>query len=78
MNDEPDDHRYRLLADHVISEFNPPDGAVPEMEMVMGAVSFAAAYIRMQPCSCPDDDDDDEACDRCQVLGQDHGKPVQW
>jgi hypothetical protein len=68
--------RYRLLADHIISEFNPPDGVVAEIAIVMNAVSFAAAYIREQPCTCVDDIDA-EACDRCQVLGQDHGKPVE-
>ena len=67
---------YRLLADAVIEHLNPPDGDEAEVGICMAAIESIAGFVRAQPCICYLMADG-EACGRCSVLGQRHGKPAQ-
>jgi len=67
-----DAQAYRLLADHIIDQINPPDGDGSEESILMDAVEGLVAYVRDQPCLCgrlPDEESSEESCDRCRALG---------
>lgn len=62
---------YRMLADSVGNQFNPPDGDEAEVALLMTAIEQAKAYIESQPCTCtPADVDDWEPCPRCRAIGR--------
>ena len=62
---------YRLLADKVIDELNPPDGDEAEVSICFNAIEDAAVYIQQQPCTCtPAMVEDGSPCPRCAALGR--------
>lgn len=62
---------YRLLADAVEQELNPPDGDEAEVSLCIDAVTRIAEFVRSLPCSCtPEGVADGEPCGRCAALGQ--------
>jgi hypothetical protein len=66
---------YRDVADRVIDLLNPPDSDEAESSLVTGAIERAVAFITSQPCTCPDVEFfEEDACGRCDALGQWHGK----
>ncbi len=67
---------YRLLADTIIDQLNPPDGDDAEVAICMRAVGQAAEFIRGLPCTCPRRAGA-EPCGRCAVLGQYQGERVE-
>jgi hypothetical protein len=69
---------YRLLADGIIAQLNPPDGEDAEVSICLAAVESIAGYVRSLPCICPPGaaDYDEDPCGRCQVLGMAAGKAV--
>ena len=68
---------YRLLADCVIEQLNPPDGEDAEVSICMDAVERIVTYVTGQPCACAGDPARYGVCPRCRALGQNAGKPVQ-
>ena len=68
---------YRLLADAVCDSLNPPDLDEAEVAICIEAVDRITAYVKGLPCDCtPEMVADGEPCERCAVLGQLDGKPV--
>ena len=78
---EPEGDRrcgYRILADKIVEEFNPPDGEESELSICFNAIEDAAAYIASQPCTCTLAMLADwDACPRCRALGRRGDKAVQ-
>lgn len=66
---------YRMLADAVIEHLNPPDGDEAEVAICIIAVEQIAAFVQSVPCWCLSGNDVGP-CERCEALGQRHGKPV--
>jgi hypothetical protein len=66
---------FRLLADTIIDQLNPPDGDDAEVAICMRAIARVAEFARSQPCTCPRRPAADP-CDRCAVLGQYQGQAV--
>ena len=74
----PDRCDYRLLADTVIEQLNPPDGDEAEVSLCISTIEQIAAYVRSLPCTClPRTSDATEPCGRCFALGQWHGKVME-
>jgi hypothetical protein len=69
---------FRMLADSVGDAFNPPGDDVAEVAILITAVERIAAFVRELPCRCtPEMAMGADPCDRCRVIGQLGGKPVQ-
>jgi hypothetical protein len=66
---------YRMLADAVEGELNPPDGDGAEVDICITAVVRIAEFVRGLPCTCTPGDDG-EPCGRCDALGQRRGLPT--
>jgi hypothetical protein len=60
---------YRLLADAVIEQLNPPDGDEAEVGICITAIEGIAAYVASLPCTCKPGPEDGP-CGRCNALGQ--------
>lgn len=74
---ETDDFWNRKM-ELMIDWFNPPDAACESI--VLDAVQRAYKFAQSQPCQCPEgfaEDDEFDACQRCQVLGRVRDKAVQ-
>ena len=67
---------FRLLADTIIQQFNPPDGDDAEVAICMTAIGRAAEFVRSLKCECPRRSGA-EPCGRCAVLGQYQGERVE-
>ena len=69
---------YRMVADLVIRESNPPDQDMAEVAIVMEAIERLTAFVRAQSCTCPPTagppDFNDEPCQRCLALGRVRGE----
>lgn len=62
---------YRILADKVVEELNPPDGEEAELSICFNAIEDAATFIANQPCTCTVGMvQDHDPCPRCAVLGR--------
>ncbi|HMG62791.1 MAG TPA: hypothetical protein VK599_07575 [Streptosporangiaceae bacterium] len=69
---------YRMLGDAIDEAFNPPGDDVAEVAILITAVERIAAFVRELPCRCTlEMAMGADPCDRCRVIGQLGGKPVQ-
>lgn len=74
-----EDATDRALADHVITQLNPPpDPAAVELSRCVDAVTVITDYVAALPCSCPQFGTDGVSCGRCSVLGRYADAPVEW
>lgn len=76
---EVDDFWNRKM-EVLIDWFNPPDEDAACESIVLDAVERAYKFAQSQPCQCPegfDEDDEFDACQRCQVLGRVRDQAVQ-
>jgi hypothetical protein len=66
------EREYRIVADSVITRFNPPDSDGAESAIVEQAITLAAEYIETQSCACPPGvaTYDEDPCLRCAALGR--------
>lgn len=63
----------------MVDWFNPPDEDAACESICMDAVERAYKFVQVQPCQCPEgfsEDDEFDACGRCQVLGRVRDKAV--
>lgn len=71
---EPDSAKrcdYRVLADKIAEELNPPGGDEAEVQICFNAIEDAATFIANQPCTCTVGMvEDGSPCPRCAVLGR--------